>query len=486
MAVRRRKETIILSGATRTPETGQAETCLPETSLPETWPHCVRRLSTVLRSCAEEGRLDELLEGVSARELERLLGAWELQARDDQLPPCRANGGGPWTVWLVMGGRGAGKTRTGAEWVRGLALGLPGFSHRPVGRIALVGETAADVRDVMIEGVSGLLAIHGRDERPRWESSRRRLAWPNGATAQTFSAEDPESLRGPQFECAWLDELAKWRHAEETFDMLQFGLRLGHHPRQIVTTTPRPAPLLKRLLADPRAAVSRAATSANARHLAPDFLQRIVTRYAGTRLGRQELDGEMVEERADALWTRDMLEACRRDAAPPLRRIVVAIDPPASSHKRADACGIVAAGIDAEGCVHVLDDASLAAARPARWARAAVALYDRREADEMIAEVNQGGDMVSAVIHEADANVLVRQVRATRGKYLRAAPVAQLYEQGRVRHIGAFPALEDEMCAFGPGGLDNGRSPDRLDALVWAVTALALAPAAAEPKLRRL
>jgi phage terminase large subunit-like protein len=439
-----------------------------------------------LRNCADDGTLDELLDGVTPREFEQLLAGWDLQARDDQWPPCRASGGGPWTVWLVMGGRGAGKTRTGAEWVRGLALGLPGFSHHPVGRIALVGETAAEVRDVMIEGVSGLLAIHQRHERPTWESSRRRLAWPNGATAQTFSAEDPESLRGPQFECAWLDELAKWRHAEETFDMLQFGLRLGRHPRQIVTTTPRPAPLLKRLLADPRVAVSRAATHANALHLAPDFLQQIVTRYAGTRLGRQELDGEMVEERADALWTRDMLEACRLDVAPPLRRIVVAIDPPASSHKRADACGIVAAGIDAEGHVHVLEDASLSAARPARWSRAAVALYEKREADEMVAEVNQGGEMVVAVIHEADARVPVRQVRATRGKYLRAAPVAQLYEQGRVHHIGAFPALEDEMCAFGPGGLDNGRSPDRLDALVWAVTALALGPSIGEPKVRQL
>ncbi|MDB5596758.1 MAG: ATP-binding protein [Hyphomicrobiales bacterium] len=439
-----------------------------------------------MKTCADNGTLDELLAGFSARDLETLLAAWEMQAREDQLPPPQASGGGPWTVWLVMGGRGAGKTRTGAEWVRGVALGLPGFSHRPVGRIALVGETAADVRDVMIEGVSGLLAIHSRDERPLWEPSRRRLAWPNGATAQTFSAEDPESLRGPQFECAWLDELAKWRHAEETFDMLQFGLRLGQHPRQVVTTTPRPAPLLKRLLADPKAAVSRAATQANAQNLAADFLQRIVTRYAGTRLGRQELDGEMVEERADALWTRDMLEACRRPAAPPMRRIVVAIDPPASSHQRADACGIVAAGIDADGHVHILEDASLGAARPAKWARVAVALYAKHEADELVAEVNQGGEMVAAVINEADAKVPVRQVRATRGKYLRAAPVAQLYEQGRVHHIGAFPALEDEMCAFGPTGLDNGRSPDRLDALVWAVTALALGPHAGEPKVRRV
>lgn len=441
---------------------------------------------SALSACVSRGTLDEAIAGLSPRELETLLASWEFAARHDQWPPERGQGGAPWTVWLIMGGRGAGKTRAGAEWVRGMALGLPGFSSKPVGRIALIGETAADVRDVMVEGVSGILAIHARDERPLWEPSRRRLAWPNGALAQAFSAEDPESLRGPQFGAAWLDELAKWRHAQETFDMLQFGLRLGDHPRQVVTTTPRPAPILKRLLADPKTAVTRAATQANAENLAADFLERIVARYSGRRLGRQELLGEMIEERADALWTRDMLEANRRDAAPPLRRIVVAVDPPASSHARADACGIVAAGIDTDGHVHVLRDASLGAARPAKWARAAVALYHALEADELVAEVNQGGEMVAAVIGEADACVPVRQVRATRGKYLRAAPVAQLYEQGRVHHAGAFPELEDEMCAFGPDGLDNGRSPDRLDALVWAVTALALRGEAPEPKVRRL
>ena len=459
---------------------------LSEMNRPASWPHCERRLLNDLQACAANGTLDEALAGLTARDLETLLAAWDFNARDDQWPPVSALGGGAWTVWLIMGGRGAGKTRSGAEWVRGMALGLPGFSQAPVGRIALVGETAADVRDVMIEGVSGLLSIHARDERPLWEPSRRRLAWPNGAMAQAFSAEDPESLRGPQFGGAWLDELAKWRKPEETFDMLQFGLRLGAHPRQVVTTTPRPVPILKRLLADPKTALTRAPTQANARNLAPDFLERIVTRYAGTRLGRQELLGEMVEERANALWTRDMLEACRRDTAPPLRRLVVAIDPPASSHARADACGIVAAGIDADGFVHVLEDASLAAARPAAWARVAVALYHARDADDLVAEVNQGGEMVGAVIGEADASIPVRQVRATRGKYLRAAPVAQLYEQGRVHHIGAFPALEDEMCAFGPNGLENGRSPDRLDALVWAITALAFGREAAEPKVRRL
>jgi phage terminase large subunit-like protein len=447
-------------------------------------------LRTLLSDClaSPQGRAlaNEFVAQLSARELETLLASWALNARSDQWPPASAGNDGAWSVWLVMGGRGAGKTRTGAEWVRGLALGEPDFASQPVGRIALIGETAADVRDVMIEGVSGILAVHASSERPTWEPSRRRLAWPNGAIAQAFSAEDPESLRGPQFECAWLDEFAKWRHAQETFDMLQFGLRLGQRPRQLVTTTPRPTPALKNLIDNPGTVIARSSTFANARNLAPSFIETIVGRYAGTRLGRQELEGEIVCEREGALWSRDMLEACREDKAPSLSRVVIAIDPPASSSRRADRCGIVAAGIDADGFVHVLEDCSLGAARPAAWARAAIATHQRYDADMIVAEVNQGGEMVAAVIHEADASIVVKQVRATRGKYLRAAPVAQLYEQGRVRHVGAFPALEDEMCAFGPNGLESGRSPDRLDALVWAVTALALTSRASPPKMRRV
>ncbi|MDJ1159037.1 terminase family protein [Chelatococcus sp. SYSU_G07232] len=401
------------------------------------------------------------------------------------MPPAAAEGGGEWTTWLVLGGRGAGKTRTGAEWVRGTALGLPPHADRPVGRIALVGETAADVRDVMIEGVSGLLAVHPRWERPQWQPSRRRLEWRNGAVAQAFSAEDPEALRGPQFGAAWADELCKWRLARETWDMLQFGLRFGMRPRQVVTTTPRPIPLLRALMADPRTAVTRAATRANALNLAPSFLDAVVGRYAGTRLGRQELDGEIVEERADALWTRAALEAARVAQAPPLARLVVAVDPPASSGRRADACGLVVAGIDRERVVYVLEDATLERARPAEWAAKAAALFHRHAADALVVEVNQGGEMATAVLRETDPAVPVTTVRATRGKFLRAEPVAALYEQGRVRHVGAFPALEDEMADFGPGGLSSGRSPDRLDALVWAVTALAL-QSAAEPRVRGL
>ncbi len=437
-------------------------------------------------ACAASGRLNEALDGFTARELSLLLDDWEFTARRDQWPPDLTHAGAPWRVWLILGGRGAGKTRAGAEWVKGLALGRAQFATRPMGRIALIGETAADVRDVMIEGVSGLLSVHDRRDRPRWESSRKRLLWDSGAVAQAFSAEDPESLRGPQFHAAWCDELAKWRYARETWDMLQFGLRLGDWPRQLVTTTPRPTPLLKELIAHPATALTRALTRENAANLAPSFLESVIAQYAGTRLGRQELDGELVEERKDALWTRDMMESARVAQAPPLTRIVVAVDPPATSGKRADNCGVVAAGVDSAGLVHVLDDATLAAARPAQWARAAIALYHRLEADALVAEVNQGGEMVRAVLHEADACVPVNMVRATRGKYLRAAPVAQLYEQGRVKHVGAFPALEDEMCDFGLDGLSSGRSPDRLDALVWAITALALTPKAAEPRMRRV
>lgn len=420
-------------------------------------------------------------------DLHYLSHAWaEVWARDDQLPPEIAQGGDDWTVWLVIGGRGAGKTRTGAEWVRGMALGLPPFSNVPIRRIALVGETIADVREVMVEGVSGVLAVHPRSERPTWIPTRRRLEWPNGSVAQVFSAEDPEALRGPQFGAAWCDELCKWRHAEETWDMLQFGLRLGEQPRELVTTTPRPIPLLKKLMADPRAAITRASTRANAWNLAPAFLDAVVGRYAGTRLGRQELEGELIEERADALWTRATIEAARVEEVPPLSRLVVAVDPPATSGKRADACGLVVAGCDDAGTFYVLEDATMERARPAEWAARAIALYHHHAADALVVEVNQGGEMATAVLNEVDASVPVTAVRATRGKYLRAEPIAALYEQSRVRHAGVFPALEDEMSDFAPGGLSNGRSPDRLDALVWAITALAPVVKVSEPRVRRL
>jgi phage terminase large subunit-like protein len=405
---------------------------------------------------------ERVLNNYSGAGLEAL--RWALHALDHQFAPQLASNGEPWTTWLLLGGRGAGKTRAGAEWVRAAAQ-----THA---RIALIGETEHDAREVMVEGVSGLLRIHAWGERPKWIPSRRRLEWRNGAVAQIFSAEDPESLRGPQFSAAWLDELGKWRHAEATFDMLQFGLRLGERPRQVITTTPRPIPLIKRLIADPRTAVTRAATSANAAHLSPAFLETVVARYAGTRLGRQELDGEIIEERADALWSRGLIELNRVAFAPPLARIVVAIDPPVSATKRSDACGLVAAGRAEAGTIYVIADESVSGLSPAGWAAKAVALWRRLEADALVAEGNQGGEMVRAVLREVDASVPVTVVRATRSKWARAEPVSALYEQGRVKHAGVFPALEDEMCDFGFDGLSSGRSPDRLDALVWAVASL--------------
>jgi len=379
----------------------------------------------------------------------------------------------------MLGGRGAGKTRAGAEWVRALA------PVAPDARIALVGETLADARTVMVEGVSGLLAVHPPDQRPRYEPSKRQLTFGSGAVAQIFSSEDPESLRGPQFSAAWCDELGKWRRAQQTWDMLQFGLRLGDDPRQVVTTTPRPIPLVKALLADPRTAVTRVATSANAANLAPSFLERIVGRYRGTRLGRQELDAELLEDRPDGLWPRAVIERARVSTAPDLSRIVVAVDPPASSSPRADACGIVVAGLSDAGSAYVLADLSREGVRPLDWARTVIAAYRRFEADRIVVEVNQGGDMVEAVLRQVDASVPVRPVRATRGKVLRAEPVAALYEQGRVAHVGALPALEDEMSDFGADGLSSGGSPDRVDALVWALTELCLR-VPPDPRVRAL
>ncbi len=427
-----------------------------------------------MKSCAPGSAVEAFARSLSPEEIAFLAQDWQLWARDDQLPPETAQGGAAWTTWLILGGRGAGKTRAGAEWVRGLALGRPPFAGRAIGRIALIGETLGDARAVMVDGPSGLLAIHPAAERPVYNGSRRELTWPNGAVAQIFSADDPESLRGPQFGAAWADELAKWRYADTAWDMLQFCLRLGERPRQTVTTTPRPIPLLKRLIADPSTAISRAATSANAANLAPGFLGAIVGRYQGTRLGRQELEGELIEDRPDALWRRAALDAARVAGAPPLARIVVAVDPPVSSGPRADACGIVACGRAEDGRAYVLADATTQGRAPLDWARAAVRLHDSLDADCIVAEVNQGGELVAQLLRQVAPNIAVRMVRATRGKYLRAEPVAALYEQGRVAHVGVWPELEDQMCDFGWDGLSGRRSPDRVDALVWGLTELVL------------
>ncbi|MDO1581545.1 DNA-packaging protein [Rhizobium oryzicola] len=399
---------------------------------------------------------------------------WWLSGRAEQKPPE-----GAWRTWLIMGGRGSGKTRAGAEWVHALATA----SDRSTLRIALVAETLGDAREVMVDGVSGICRI-ARKNAPDFEVSRRRLVWPSGAVAQIFSSEDPEALRGPQFHYAWCDELAKWKHAQETFDMLQFGLRLGEDPRQLVTTTPRPVPILKALMADPETRLVRISTTANAGNLAPGFVAALERRYGGSRLGRQELEGELIEDREDALWKRADLETAIIRFTGALRRIVVAVDPPAGSGA-GSCCGIVVAGVETGGRGVVLADCSVEGASPAGWAQAVVAAYRRYSADRIVAEVNQGGDMVASMLKSVDEKLPLTLVRASRGKFLRAEPVAALYEQGRVAHAGRFRELEDQMCDFGPDGLSSGRSPDRLDALVWALTALML-EGHGEPRVRGL
>lgn len=329
----------------------------------------------------------KFLQSLTRAEAHWLLHEWPVWARPDQLPPA-----GDWTTWLILGGRGAGKTRAGAEWVRALTDGKTPLARGTCARLALIGESYADAREIMIEGASGLRELGPSDRRPAYEAARRRLVWPNGAVAQIFSATDPEGLRGPQFEAAWCDELAKWRYADKAWDNLQFGLRLGARPRQVVTTTPRPIPLLKRLLSDEETAVSHAATHLNRANLAPAFFRNVIARYEGTRLGRQELDAELLEDNPDALWRRDRIERSRVALTPDLARIVVAIDPPASSGANADECGIIVAGIKSDGHAYVLEDCSLARASPAAWAKHAVTAFERHEADRIVAEVNQGGE----------------------------------------------------------------------------------------------
>jgi phage terminase large subunit-like protein len=398
-----------------------------------------------------------------------LLYDWRFWARPSQLPPE-----GEWRVWLLLAGRGFGKTRTGAELIRARAMA------RVARRLAFVAPTAGDARDVMVEGASGILAISPPWERPRYEPSKRRLTWPNGAVATLFSADEPERLRGPQHDAAWCDELASWRYPE-AWDMLMFGLRLGRDPRVVVTTTPRPTTLLRQLIVDPKVMVTRGTTYENRANLAAAFFGQIIGKYQGTRLGRQELDAELLEDVPGALWNRGMIEAVRASSAPELIRVVVAIDPAASSTEGADETGIVVAGKDERGRGWVLADAS-GRYQPAEWAKAAVAAYRAHRADRIVAEVNNGGEMVEATLRMIEPNAAFSAVRASRGKVTRAEPIAALYEQGRVFHVGAFPHLEDQMCAFTaelPGDASSralGHSPDRVDALVWALTDLLVEP----------
>ncbi|GGN43792.1 large terminase [Novosphingobium indicum] len=420
----------------------------------------------------------EKLRTLSDTEREEVQTHWKLWARSEQLPPP-----GDWRTWLIMAGRGFGKTRAGAEWARAVA------DTDPQARIALVGASLPEVRAVMVEGESGLLGVCPLRHRPEFEPSLRRISWPNGAQALLYSAGDPETLRGPQHSHAWCDEIAKWDNASQratrAWDNLLFGLRLGEHPRLVATTTPRAVPLVRRLMeeADDALAVTRGCTEDNRANLPGRFVRDIRRQFGKSLLGRQELDGELLDDIEGALWTRALIEQCRETEAPELVRVVVGVDPPASSG--GDACGILVAGRTEDGTAHVLADASVQRASPERWARAVARTAGAWQVDKVVAEANQGGAMVGSVLRAADIALPLKLVHASRGKTARAEPVAALYEAGRVRHAGTFPELEDELCGLVAGGAYQGpgRSPDRADALVWALTELMLGKAA-EPRIR--
>ena len=419
-----------------------------------------------LLSLLNRAGCQSFLSAVSSQSLALLITSWALRAKPHQIPASQ-----DWLIWLLLGGRGAGKTRTGAEWIREQVM------EKGMRRIALVAPTYQDAREVMIEGESGLQNIGYPSERPRYSVSRRRLDWPNGAVGYVFSSEDPDGLRGPQFDCAWADEFCAWTHPKDTLSNLRLALRLGEAPQLVMTTTPKPIPALKQLLSSAGLLISRGATSDNQDNLAPNFLAAMEEAYGGTRLGRQELGGEFLEDHPGALWTRQLIEDSIASA--PERefdKIILSIDPPVSTGERADSCGLIVAGRIGKGRsakAYILHDGTVQGLSPEGWASHAIKLAEGWGVDYMLAEVNQGGDLVSCVLRGVAPHIAIRKVRASRGKNMRAEPVALLYEQGRINHIGRFSALEDELCLMGKKGQQKG-SPDRADALVWAVTELLL------------
>lgn len=434
-----------------------------------------------------DAEIAELLGAVPLALRAQLARDWRWLARPAQLAPDQRwagadgkpeDGADDWTIWLILAGRGFGKTRAGAEWVTRMALDHPGC------RIALVGPTAHDARAVMLEGDSGVLAVAPEGLRPEYRATARELRWPNGSMASLFSAVEPDSLRGPQFHYAWADEIAAWSKAGAVWDNLKMGLRLGTRPRAVVTTTPRPVPVLRALLADPRVAVTRGTSFDNRANLPKRFLDDLAGSYGQTALGRQEVLGEMVDDQPGALWSRDLIERCREREPGDLVRVVVGVDPPAGP----GGCGIVVAGIDADGRGHVLADASVVGAEPSKWAAAVAAAATRYGADRILAEVNNGGAMVAEVLKAAGRNLPVQPVHASRGKSARAEPVSALFSAGRVGLCGTFPHLEDEMCGLIAGGgyVGPGNSPDRADAMVWALTELMLGKPPSAPRARAI
>lgn len=426
---------------------------------------------------ATDDEIEGFVAGLDARERREWPWIWSNLARPGQLAPQ-----GDWGLWLILAGRGFGKTRAGAEWVQGVA------ERDRTARIALVAANLGEARSVMIEGESGLLSVGAPWRRARFEPSLRRLVWPNGAQAQLYSAQEPEGLRGPQHSHAWCDEVAKWDNAGgkalAAWNNLLLGLRLGDDPRIAATTTPRAVPLLRRLLDHSDAVVTRGKTYANRANLPPRFVTAVRGEFGRSALGRQELDGELIEDIEGALWSRALLEACREAAvSSPAARVVVGVDPPASAG--GDACGIVVCALGEDGLARVLADASIEKPSPERWARAVARAALAWNADRVVAEANQGGDMVAAVLRAAEISLPLRLVHARHAKAARAEPIAALYEAGRVRHAGQFPQLEDQLCGMIAAGpyQGPGRSPDRADALVWALHELCLNPAA-PPRVR--
>ena len=385
------------------------------------------------------------------------------KARPAQIPPLYTASGALWQYWMLKAGRGYGKTIVGGEWSIGKAREFPGC------RIALVAQTAADARDVMVEGDSGILTISKENFMPLYEPSKRRLTWPNGTIGTLYSAEEPKRLRGPQHHFAWADELAFWKYIE-TWDMLMFGLRLGQNPQVVITTTPRPIPIIKELVKDPACVVTGGSSYENRENLAPSYFEKIIKKYEGTRLGRQELNAEILDDNPNAKWTRALIEEQRigpNDKVPPLIRVVVGVDPavsdPKETEEKSAETGIIAAGISAEGHGYVLEDTSLAGSA-VEWARAVVRSFNGNKGDRVVGEINNGGYLVEVNLRTVDRNIPFTSVHASRGKEIRAEPVSSLYEQGKIHHVGTFPQLEDQMCEWEPGQ----KSPDRMDAMVWA------------------
>jgi predicted phage terminase large subunit-like protein len=402
---------------------------------------------------------ERLLSELTEEEAMALMYDWSFWARENQRAPE-----GDWRTWLLLAGRGFGKTRCGAEWAREQVAG----GRR---RLALVAPTAADARDVMVEGESGILACSPPWDMPIYEPSKRRLIWKNGAMATTYSADEPDRLRGPQHDGAWTDEIAAWKYPE-SWDMLMFGLRLGLDPQVVATTTPKPVRLIRELLEAPTTVATRGSTFDNAPNLAPAFLDQIIAKYEGTRLGRQELAGELLDDVPGALWTRAMLEQAYKKRLPghvEMARLVVGIDPAVTSGEDADSTGIIVAGRGTDGMFYVLADRTCRLS-PDGWAKRAVEAYREFKGDRIIGEANNGGDLIEQVIRTVAPRIPYKKVTASRGKRVRAEPIAALYEQGRVFHVGGLPDLEDQMVTFVPEGSDE--SPDRVDALVWALSEL--------------